>query len=112
MGLDSLLQETMKFLAVFIVSMAPLVMSMNIQGTKEPEGDKEIEEAKLRKELEILVKSLDDDQLELLEAIMGQDIDEAAEFDLITEELESMGMDESDIDDLQQLSELMHLFLK
>merc|ERR1712002_575444 len=112
MGLDSLLQETMKFLAVFIVSMAPLVMSMNIQGTKEPEGDKEIEEAKLRKELEILVKSLDDDQLELLEAIMGQDIDEAAEFDMISVELKAMGMDEEDIEDLQQLSELMHLFLK
>ena len=59
-----------------------------------------------------MVKSLDDDQLELLEAIMGKDIDEAAEFDMISSELKAMGMDEEDIEDLQQLSELMHLFLK
>ena len=44
----------MKFLAVCLtVAMAPLAMSMNIQGSKQPEGDKafleEIEEAKLRK---------------------------------------------------------------
>merc|ERR1719470_690365 len=107
----------MKLLAVCLtVAMAPLAMGMNIQGSKEPEGDKvflkEIEEAKLRKELETLVKSLDDDQLDLLEAIMGKDIDEAAEFDMISAELKAMGMDEEDIEDLQQLSELMHLFLK
>merc|ERR1712034_253768 len=81
-----------------------------------PEADqvflKEIEEAKLRKELETLVKSLDDDQLDLLNAILGKDIDEAAEFDMISAELKAMGMDEEDIEDLQQLSELMHLFLK
>ena len=58
------------------------------------------------------MKNLDDDQLELLESIMGRDVDETAEFDLITTELKEMGMDEEDIDDLKQLSELMHEFLK
>jgi len=58
-----------------------------------------------------LVKSLDDEQLELLEAIMGKDIDEATEFDMIMVELKGMGMEEEDIDDLKQLSELMHEFL-
>merc|ERR1712202_85650 len=44
---------------------------------------KELEDAQLLKELEILVKNLDDDQLDKLEAIMGKDIDEVTEFEMI-----------------------------
>merc|ERR1712025_985517 len=49
---------------------------------------------------------------ELLETIMGRGHDESTEFDLITAELKDMGMDEEDIEDLKQLSELMYEFLK
>merc|ERR1711881_614234 len=42
----------------------------------------------------------------------GRDVDETAEFDLITTWVKEMGMDEEDIDDLKQLSEMMHEFLK
>ncbi|CAN0547140.1 unnamed protein product, partial [Ectocarpus sp. 8 AP-2014] len=58
-----------------------------------------------------LVKNLDDEQLELLESIMGKDIDEATEFDMIVTELKAMGMEEEDINDLKQLSDLMYEFL-
>ena len=54
----------------------------------------------------------DQNQLELLETIMGRGHDESTEFDLITAELKDMGMDEEDIEDLKQLSELMYEFLK
>jgi len=99
------------------VSMVPLANCLSLKGSKVPEVNKkeallkELEEAELLKELENLVKSLDDEQLELLEAIMGKDIDEATEFDMIMVELKGMGMEEEDIDDLKQLSELMHEFL-
>merc|ERR1712096_92441 len=52
---------------------------------------KELEDAQLLKELEILVKNLDDDQLDKLEAIMGKDIDEVTEFEMIMAELKEMG---------------------
>ena len=60
-----------------------------------------------------MVKSLDNDQLNLLETILGKDDenDESTEFDMITAELKEMGMDEDDIKDLEQLAELMHEFL-
>ena len=60
-----------------------------------------------------MVKSLDDDQLNLLETILGKEDenDESTEFDLITAELKEMGMDENDIEDLKALAEMMHDFL-
>merc|ERR1711909_158210 len=97
-----------------------LVNSMNIQAQKKSEGattssgtGAEVEEAKLRKELENLVKSLDNDQLNLLETILGKEDedDESTEFDMITAELKEMGMDEEDIEDLKHLAEMMHEFL-
>merc|ERR1712183_1079339 len=51
---------------------------------------KELEDAQLLKELEILVKNLDDDQLD---------------------KLKEMGMEDEDIADLKQLAQLMHEFL-
>merc|ERR1712025_961073 len=73
----------------------------------------EVEEAKLKRELENLVKSLDTDQLELLETILGKEDanDESKEFDMISAELKEMGMDEEDIEDLRMLAEMMHGFL-
>merc|ERR1712179_861246 len=60
-----------------------------------------------------LVKSLDNDQLNLLETILGKEDedDESTEFDMITAELKEMGMDEEDIEDLKQLAEMIHEFL-
>merc|ERR1712096_331424 len=72
---------------------------------------KELEDAQLLKELEILVKNLDDNQLDKLEAIMGKDIDEVTEFEMIMAELKEMGMEDEDIADLKQLAQLMHEFL-
>jgi len=71
----------------------------------------ELREAELLKELEDLVLNLDDDQFDVLEAIMGKDIDEAAEFDMILAELVEMGMVEEDVHDLKQLAALMYKFL-
>merc|ERR1711909_182563 len=97
-----------------------LVNSMNIQAQKKSEGattssgtGAEVEEAKLRKELENLVKSLDNDLLNLLETILGKEDedDESTEFDMITAELKEMGMDEDDVEDLKHLAEMMHEFL-
>merc|ERR1711982_76321 len=93
----------------------PLVAGLSLQTQKTSGGNlgPEVEEAALRRELENLVKNLSDqNQLELLETIMGRGHDESTEFDLITAELKDMGMDEEDIEDLKQLSELMYEFLK
>jgi len=107
----------MNFLLLSVaVSMLTVASGLSLKGPKVPQVDneallQELEEAELLKELETLVKNLDDEQLELLESIMGKDIDEATEFDMIVAELKAMGMDEEDINDLKQLSELMYEFL-
>jgi len=107
----------MNFLLLSLaISMVCMVNGLSLKGPKVPQVDKEallqeLEEAELLKELETLVQNLDDEQLELLESIMGKDIDEATEFDMIVAELKAMGMDEEDINDLNQLSELMYEFL-
>eukprot|EP00091_Calanus_sinicus_P025717 TRINITY_DN996_c0_g1_i9.p1 TRINITY_DN996_c0_g1~~TRINITY_DN996_c0_g1_i9.p1 ORF type:complete len:211 (-),score=82.66 TRINITY_DN996_c0_g1_i9:214-846(-) len=107
----------MNFLLLSLtISMVSMVNGLSLKGPKVPQVDKEallqeLEEAELLKELETLVQNLDDEQLELLESIMGKDIDEATEFDMIVAELKAMGMDEEDINDLKQLSELMYEFL-
>ena len=72
---------------------------------------KDLEDAQMLKELEFLVKNLDDEQLKSLEAIMGKDLDETTEFDMIMQELKEMGMSEDDIEDLQTISEMMYEFL-
>merc|ERR1712055_677975 len=99
-------------IAVFTIS---VVNSMTMQAQKkfDAESGAEVEEARLRKELENLVKSLDNDQLNLLETILGKEDedDESTEFDMITAELKEMGMDEDDVEDLKHLAEMMHEFL-
>merc|ERR1712112_497738 len=64
------------------------------------------------KELEVLIKSLDDEQLDKLENIINKDLDQASEFDMIVKELKAMGMDDEDIEDLGQLALLMKEFLE
>ena len=72
---------------------------------------KELEDAQMLKELEVLIQNLDDEQLENLEEILTDDIDHATEFEKIVKELRTMGLDEEDIEDLRQLATLMNQFL-
>jgi len=72
----------------------------------------ELEHVQLMKELEVLIKSLDDEQLDKLENIINKDLDQASEFDMIVKELKAMGMDDEDIEDLGQLALLMKEFLE
>merc|ERR1719177_47028 len=111
----------MRGFTIFVVVAMSICMvsSMTMQDKKKSEGattetGTEVEEAKLRKELENLVKSLNNDQLNLLETILGKEDenDESTEFDMITAELKEMGMDEEDIEDLKHLAKMMHEFLK
>merc|ERR1711970_1144097 len=98
-----------------VLFMIPLVTCLSLQ-TQKKSGNlrSDVDEAALlRRELENLVENLSDqNQLELLETIMGRGHDESTEFDLITAELKDMGIDEEDIEDLKQLSELMYEFLR
>merc|ERR1711942_313196 len=117
-NLNIYLSKMMKMLipsCIILPIVIPLVTGLSLQTQKTSGGNlgPEVEEAALRRELENLVKNLSDqNQLELLETIMGRGHDESTEFDLITAELKDMGMDEEDIEDLKQLSELMYEFLK
>ena len=72
----------------------------------------ELEHVQLMMELEVLIKSLDDEQLDKLENIINKDLDQASEFDMIVKELKAMGMDDEDIEDLGQLALLMKEFLE
>ena len=71
----------------------------------------ELEHSQMLKELEVLIKNLDDEQLDKLETILADNADDATEFDEIMEELIEMGMDKGDIEDLKQLAALMEEFL-
>ena len=71
----------------------------------------ELEHVQMMKELEVLIKNLDDEQLDKLESIIEKDLDRTTEFDMIMDELKAMGMDEQDIEDLHQLAALMNEFL-
>eukprot|EP00092_Neocalanus_flemingeri_P081146 GFUD01101289.1.p1 GENE.GFUD01101289.1~~GFUD01101289.1.p1 ORF type:complete len:148 (-),score=51.15 GFUD01101289.1:321-764(-) len=96
---------------LFLLSMAlsfSLVMGKPKQSSAEL---KEVEDAQLLKELEMLVSNLDEEQLVKLEAILGKDLDEMTEFDMIVAELKEMGMEDEDIADLKQLAHLMNEFL-
>ena len=72
----------------------------------------ELEDAQMLKELEVLIKNLDDEQLDKLETILSQqDTDHSTEFNMIMTELKTMGVDDQDIEDLKQLATLMNEFL-
>ena len=71
----------------------------------------ELQEAQILKEWEIIVKNLDDEQLDNIEDILAKNLERNREFEMIMLELKAMGMDEQDISDLKQLAEFMHEFL-
>ena len=71
----------------------------------------ELQEAQILKEWEIIVKNLDDEQLDNIEDILAKNLERNREFEMIMTELKAMGMDEQDISDLKQLAEYMHEFL-
>ena len=79
--------------------------------TKKEELLEELQDAQILKEWEIIVKNLNDDQLDNIEDILAKDLERSKEFEMIMEELKAMGMDRQDISDLKQLAELMHEFL-
>ena len=74
----------------------------------------ELEHAQMLKELEVLIKNLDDDQLDNLEKILVEDEEdtEDTEFGRVKQELLDMGMEEQDIEDLKTLAALMVEFLE
>ena len=79
--------------------------------TKKEELLEELQEAQILKEWEIIVKNLDDEQLDNIEDILAKNLERNREFEMIMLELKAMGMDEQDISDLKQLAEFMHEFL-
>ena len=81
------------------------------QETKKEELLEELQEAQILKEWEIIVKNLDDEQLDNIEDILAKNLERNREFEMIMLELKAMGMDEQDISDLKQLAEFMHEFL-
>ena len=81
------------------------------QEIKKEELLEELQEAQILKEWEIIVKNLDDEQLDNIEEILAKNLERSREFEMIMTELKAMGMDEQDISDLKQLAEYMHEFL-
>ena len=79
--------------------------------TKREELLEELQDAQILKEWEIIVKNLNEDQLDNIEDILAKDLERGKEFEMIMDELKAMGMDQQDISDLKQLAELMHEFL-
>ena len=72
-----------------------------------------LENAQMLKELEVLIKNLDDDQLDNLEMILKDDEEDTddTEFGRVKQELLDMGVEEQDIEDLKALAALMTEFL-
>merc|ERR1719348_1510279 len=79
--------------------------------TRKEELLEELQEAQILKEWEIIVKNLNEDQLDNIEDILAKDLERSKEFEMIMDELKAMGMDQQDISDLKQLAELIHEFL-
>ena len=82
-----------------------------MEETKKEELLEELQEAQILKEWEIIVKNLNDEQLDNIEEILAKNHERKREFEMIMSELKAMGMDEQDISDMKQLAELMHEFL-
>jgi len=108
-------------LALAAVSQAAIAPAGEYEGAEEgvtfTEEDKlklvqELEDEELTKEIETLVRNLDDDQLEQLEAILAKDLDAASELDMLMAELEELGMEKEDVEDLLGLAEMMAKFLR
>ena len=106
----------MKFLiisifAIFVCAHCSKIPSKPMSPEDKESLIEELEHSQMLKELEVLIKNLDDEQLDKLETILADNADDATEFDEIMEELIEMGMDKGDIEDLKQLAALMEEFL-
>merc|ERR1711942_130169 len=87
------------FISVLFAFLVSVVYSMStVQKNPDSVFANEVEEAKLKRELENFLGKEDAN-------------DESKEFDMISAELKEMGMDEEDIEDLRMLAEMMHGFL-
>jgi len=109
----------MKILAVFLVclfsaSYAAVAPSTSRNSFSEDDKAKliqDLEDEELSKEVENLIANLDEDQLAKLEDILSKDLDAESELSMIQDELEEMGMDPEDINDLLDLAAMMTKFL-
>merc|ERR1719436_545192 len=79
--------------------------------TKKEELLEELQEAQILKEWEIIVKNLDNEQLDNIEDILAKNLERNREFEMIMMELKAMGMDEQDLFEMKQLGQEMHEFL-
>merc|ERR1711887_439140 len=71
----------------------------------------EMMEADIQKEIEEMIDTLSAEELDQLEAILGKPLDEKTELQMIQAELEQLGMDPQDVQDMFDLSEMMKKFL-
>jgi len=69
-------------------------------------------DADLQKEIEKMIDTLDADELDALEEILSKPLDEETELKMIQAELEELGMDPQDIEDMFDLADMMKEFLK
>jgi len=103
-------------LVVSVIGVPKILFGSNNEGVYEnasTEKDlKDYSEEELLKELSELVENLNDEQLATLEGILEKEgLDDSSEFNMITEELKEIGMDEEDIHDLKALAQLMYDYL-
>jgi len=71
----------------------------------------EMMEADIQKEIEEMIDTLSAEELDQLEAILGKPLDEKTELQMIQAELQQLGMDPQDVQDMFDLSEMMKKFL-
>merc|ERR1712168_491840 len=71
----------------------------------------EMMEADIQKEIEEMIDTLSAEELDQLEAILGKPLDEKTELQMIQAELQQLGMDPQDGQDMFDLSEMMKKFL-
>jgi len=71
----------------------------------------EMMEADIQKEIEEMIDTLSAEELDQLEAIPGKPLDEQTELQMIQAELQQLGMDPQDVQDMFDLSEMMKKFL-
>merc|ERR1712142_384887 len=71
----------------------------------------EMMEADIQKEIEEMIDTLSAEELDQLEEILSKPLDEKAELQMIQAELEQLGMDPQDVQDMFDLAEMMKKFL-
>jgi len=99
-----------------LLALASLALVANAYGEKYSEEKAKIMDefmdADLQKEIEKMIDTLDADELDALEEILSKPLDEETELKMIQAELEELGMDPQDIEDMFDLADMMKEFLK